>query len=357
MGTAPGTAPRTIPVAVPVEDRLQFLLQQHRRRSLRHPVARIGHAGQTHAFPMIFRYLHAPHRPREIAPRAHPVPQLEQIVPQLLLKQPDADGIHARRPVIGPDLLPRLHDQALVDLKRLHLGPGPGPWLLPLRVGHGLTLVCTAPSLRPHYRTLTATTSRPAPVPRLGTLPLAVRAARGPPSRGQQGTLALTAWPQLSGRQVLLFHASARDELTPPLHRAPPGQHAGRPLAEDTPAQRVFVPGTMRLPGFDAIVPPIDASAVVHTRSSSRRTPDPLTAGLSPQRSPPRLLTGAAYGGLGSPPARRTRRTYLHHWHSTVHAGDLLHRLTPLSGHTAERRFRCPLWRCGTDTPSSCLLG
>ena len=27
-------------------------------------------------------------------------------------------------------------------------------------------------------------------------------------------------------------------------------------------------------------VPPIDASAVVHTRSSSRRTPDPLTAGL-----------------------------------------------------------------------------
>ena len=59
---------------------------------------------------------------------------------------------------------------------------------------------------------------------------------------------------------------------------------------------------------------------------------DPLTAGLFPQRSPPRLLTGAACGGLGSPPARRTRRTCLHHWHSTVHAGDLLHRLTPLSG-------------------------
>src|SRR6266704_3093962 len=51
------------------------------------------------------------------------------------------------------------------------------------------------------------------------------------------------------------------------------------------------------------MVPPIDASAVVHTRSSSRRPPDPLTAGLLPQRSPPRLLTGAACGGLGSPPA------------------------------------------------------
>src|SRR5207253_5449168 len=61
--------------------------------------------------------------------------------------------------------------------------------------------------------------------------------------------------------------------------------------------------------------------------------------------SPPRLLTGAACGGLGSPPARRTRRTYLHHWHSTVHAGDLLHRLTPLSGHTAERRISRALLR------------
>jgi hypothetical protein len=26
-------------------------------------------------------------------------------------------------------------------------------------------------------------------------------------------------------------------------------------------------------------------------------------------------------------------------WYSTVHAGDLLHRLTPLSGRTAERRI------------------
>ena len=165
-----------------------------------------------------------------------------------------------------------------------------------------------------------------------------MRAARGPPSRGQPGWLAVHSRPPLSGRQVLLFRASARDELTPPLHRAPPGQHAGRPLAEGT-HPRAFVPEALYPSGFDAIVPPIDASAVVHTRSSSRRPPDPLTAGLSPQRSPPRLLTGAACGGLGSPPARRTRRTYLHHWHSTVHAGDLLHRLTPLSGRTADRRF------------------
>src|SRR5713226_7210883 len=54
------------------------------------------------------------------------------------------------------------------------------------------------------------------------------------------------------------------------------------------------------------------------TCSSSRRSPDPLAAGLLPQRSPPRLLTAAACGGLGSPPARRARRANLHHWHSTL---------------------------------------
>ena len=41
------------------------------------------------------------------------------------------------------------------------------------------------PSLQPHYRAFTATTSRSAPVPRIGTLPLAVSAPWGPPSRDQ----------------------------------------------------------------------------------------------------------------------------------------------------------------------------
>ena len=153
------------------------------------------------------------------------------------------------------------------------------------------------------------------------------------------GPFAPLTWPPLSGRQVLLFHASACGELTPPLHRAPPGQHAGHPRAESTPARRAFVPGALRSPGFDAIVPPIDASAVVHTRSSSRRPPDPLTAGLFPQRSPPRLLTGAACGGLSSPPARRTRRAKPP---SLAQHGSRRRPSTspPLSGHTAERRIR-----------------
>ena len=292
-------ASRPVSIAVPVEHRLQLGFQQHRRCGLRHPVGRVRHPEQTHTRPAVFWYLHAPHRPREVTARGHPVPQLVEVVPPLLPEQPDADGIHARRSLVGPDPLPRLIDEALTDLKRLPVRPGPGPRLLPWRAGPGLALVCTAPSLQPHYRAFLTTTSRPAPVPRLSTLPLAASAARGPPSRGQ----AIRAWPPVAGRQVLLFHASACSELTPPLHRAPPGQHAGHPPAEGTPSRRAFVPGVRRSPGFDAIVPPIDASAVVHTRSSSRRPPDPLTAGLLPQRSPPRLLTGAACGGLGSPPA------------------------------------------------------
>ena len=106
---------------------------------------------------------------------------------------------------------------------------------------------CPAPSLRPHYRALTATTGRSAPVPRIGTLPLAVFAACGSPSRGQKHR------PSLSGRQVLLFHASACDELTPPIHRAPPGPHTGSSPTEGPP-QRAFVPRPPTDPSFDAIV-------------------------------------------------------------------------------------------------------
>jgi len=56
------------------------------------------------------------------------------------------------------------------------------------------------------------------------------------------------------GTQDLLFRTSARDELTPPLHRTPPGQHTGRLLAEGAPLERTFVPRVSCAPGFGAIV-------------------------------------------------------------------------------------------------------
>ena len=294
-----GRTPRTVAVAVRVEDRLQLLLQQHRCRGLGDSVRHVRHTEHPDPRPMILRYLHRPHRAREIAARAHPVPQLVEVVPLRAAELGDADGVHARRSVVGPDLLPRLVNEALVDLKRLHLRRSVRPSAPPLE---GLTsgdLTCPAPSLQPHYRTFIATTSRSAPVPRIGTLPLAVSPlgvlplATGPANRTD------IVRSSVSRRQVLLFHASACDELTPPIHRTPPGPHAGRPLAQGTPRGRAFVPGIPTTPGFDAIVLRFDASAVVHTCSSSRRIPDPLIAGLFRSRFPPRLLTGMTLRRFG----------------------------------------------------------
>ena len=52
-----------------------------------------------------------------------------------------------------------------------------------------------------------------------------------------------------------------------------------------------------------------DTSSMDRSRSPSWPTPDALTARLSPRRSPPRLLTAAARGGLRPPPTGRPRRT------------------------------------------------
>ena len=147
------------------------------------------------------------------------------------------------------------------------------------------------------------------PVRRIGTLPLTVAAVCGPPSRDQPAHRPIAAGrryrddrfscsmpaPATSSRHLYSGHHQGNTQAVPWLRAHHPG--------------RALVPGARIPPGFDAIIGAFDASAVVQTRSSSRRSPDPLTAGRLPQRSPPRLLTTAACGGLGSRPAGRTRRT------------------------------------------------
>ena len=126
--------------------------------------------------------------------------------------------------------------------------------------------------------------------------------------------------PATSSRHLYTGHRRGHIQAAPRLRA-----HRGGPLSRDHPQIPVSMPSLFRF----------DASAVVHTCSSSHRTPAPLTARRHPQRSPPRLLTDAACGGLESPPARRPRRTYLHHWHSTDRADDLLHHHHHFpSGHT-----------------------
>ena len=125
--------------------------------------------------------------------------------------------------------------------------------------------------------------------------------------------------PATSSRHLYTGHRRGHIQAAPRLRA-----HQSEPLSWDHPQIPVSMPSLFRF----------DASAVVHTCSSSHRTPAPLTARRQPQRSPPRLLTDAACGGSQSPPPRRPRSTYLHHWHSTDRADDLLHRHHFPSGHT-----------------------
>ena len=99
--------------------------------------------------------------------------------------------------------------------------------------------------------------------------------------------------PAMSSRHLYTGHRRGHIQAAPRLRA-----HRSEPLSRDHPQIPVSMPSLFRF----------DASAVVHTCSSSHRTPAPLTARRQPQRSPPRLLTDAACGGLESPPARRPRR-------------------------------------------------
>ena len=78
-----------------------------------------------------------------------------------------------------------------------------------------------APSLRPHYRSLSATTSRSASTPRDGTQSRTVSAAREPPSRYRAHAAAV------SGHAFSRSAQKQQTRLTSPLRRAPPGQSAG----------------------------------------------------------------------------------------------------------------------------------
>ena len=222
-----------------MEDRLKLLFQQHRCRGLSHPVCHIRHTENSDPGPMILRYLNRSHRPR-VAPRGHPIPQRTWPRNRRCSQRP-RPALHCS---LGPSPTP--HETLRnFDFNFFCFGRSVGS------SPEGLTskrpVNCPTPSLRPHYRALTATTGRSAPVPRIGTLALAVFAACGSPSRGQKHR------PSLSGRQVLLFHASACDELTPPIHRTPPGPHTGSSPTEGPP-RRAFVPGPPTDPSFDAIV-------------------------------------------------------------------------------------------------------
>ena len=168
-----------------MEQRLHLRLQIHPHHRLGDPVRHGGHAEHPHPFASCLRYLHRTHRRREIRPRGHPIPQLVEVPLEVLLELCDRLLVDTRGPLVGLDLLVGLPDNPLGNRKRLGLSASirsPAP---PTHraVDHQTNPDDPPPSLQPHYRAFTATTSRSAPAPRIGTLPLAVSAAWGPPSR------------------------------------------------------------------------------------------------------------------------------------------------------------------------------
>jgi hypothetical protein len=175
---------------------------------------------------------------------------------------------------------------------------------------------------------------------------------------GDQGADSTTR-PHVSKQQILLFRARACNELTPPLHRTPPGPRAGSSLAPSTPEGRPLFPGQITGPGFDVVTVSFDASAVVQPCSSSRRSPDPLFAGLLRSRFPPRLLTDMTlrWFGIsactanpeGLPPSLAQHGSW----------GAIFYIVTtPLSGRTillrrTAGRARTPFQSPGVATPTS----
>src|SRR5665213_4314949 len=95
---------------------------------------------------MILRYLDGPHRPGEVAPRTHPVPEHIEVVPLGLREPVNAEAVHSWGAAILSNLHPRLKDEALGNVKRLHRLPWLLHQLLPRRVD--LKMTWPARSLR-----------------------------------------------------------------------------------------------------------------------------------------------------------------------------------------------------------------
>ena len=137
---------------------------------------------------MLLRYFDRPHRRWEVTPRRQPIPELVEVPFQVPLKLLDRLAVNAGRTVIGLDSLVRLPDYPFGNRKRLVLRLWFAHRLLPPRGGwppnEPEQPARFAPPALPGF---VATTRRSAPVPRIGTLPLAVSATWGSPLDGRAG--------------------------------------------------------------------------------------------------------------------------------------------------------------------------
>jgi hypothetical protein len=185
------------------------------------------------------------------------------------------------------------------------------------------TLNDPTPSLRSHYRTLTATTGRSALLPRRSVSPLPRRSARlgsfpvdtamttTAPVRGEEFSCSMSK-PGPSSRHLYAGHRRGRKQITPRL-----------------------IPEKSPIPGFDVI----SCVTTRHQRFTHVRLLDPhlppSTRRLFHDAHHHGSFTAATHGGLEPPSAGRPRRTYLHLRHSTMtNKLCLLHQNLPITFRT-----------------------
>ena len=108
-----GASPRPVSVAVGAQDRLKLLFPSIAAAVWATRSATFANTENPDPGPMILRYLNGSHRPREIAPRRHPIPQLVEVVHLVGREIVDAHSVHARRCTVRSDLLPRLENETL----------------------------------------------------------------------------------------------------------------------------------------------------------------------------------------------------------------------------------------------------
>src|SRR6266498_1620280 len=100
--------------------------------------------------------LHRLDRGRKVGPRAHPIPDLVEVVRKIGLELLEILPVHPRRALVGLDPPPRLPDHRLRDRKRLVFGPwhvaSPPPRTRRAPVERIDIPDQPAPSLHPHPR-------------------------------------------------------------------------------------------------------------------------------------------------------------------------------------------------------------
>ena len=102
-----------------MKDRFDLRLQPAGHHRLGDPVRDRRHPKDSRPTAMGFGYLHRHHRRRKVGPRGHPIPDLVQVVLQILVELLERHPVHTRRALIGFDLPIGLPYLPLRNLKRL----------------------------------------------------------------------------------------------------------------------------------------------------------------------------------------------------------------------------------------------